>query len=672
MKRIVLYYILPSILLLVLLTAAVLTGRSWKQQARAYEKQMEAAREELSFLRNNQEILRQNSIQLRQYMNLPPLVFDDPAAQGASGDSDAPVYGNFELAAYDAVAFLTEHNETQEDLKTYSLILEDSGFSSLLKQMGLTYRKTGSFSGSLSKGEKSYFTLEYDQESEDLSLRSALGDADITGAPFSDDISEFLKQESAHMDQLYSTAAALNRELLRIYQDRDLRNGLRELQLRLGSPVAGKAGEAVPVLRIDDSRLMVLSTDIEDSTFTMKDSSFATLDELKTGLWEYVTTQDIRTASKVQDDLVEEEMILLLKDPAFLQRLEDLGYRPAGTPREDNDYIYYDLINSEGTADGSLALQKEFAEVYLMDGDDIPVRSLRTFTAEHRLTFNFQLEDEASVEDLADYRLAEGSETFLLIGSHEHNADTMILLYADSDAGQMRMLSVPRDLYYRGQKINAIYRQQGPDALMSALSSITGLEIRNYVGIDMYAFIDVVNILGGIDVTLDEALVDPTYKVRENGRWSTLYYPKGTHHLDGIAALRIARSRHTSSDFERAVRQQKVIAALKDTVTDMGLGDINKIYDIVQTSGKYVESNLSTADMVKYFLSYKDFDISGQHVMNTDNVLYATYTNLYRLSEEEQKQALENPDFFKGGWIVLPKNNDWSIIKTYIRSVLIN
>jgi LCP family protein required for cell wall assembly len=306
-----------------------------------------------------------------------------------------------------------------------------------------------------------------------------------------------------------------------------------------------------------------------------------------------------------------------------------------------------------------------------MDGDDIPVRSLKTFTGSHELTFNYQLEEMNSENIAADtFVPSQGSETFLLIGSHEHNADTMILLHCDSENSQIKMLSIPRDLYFNGRKINSIYRQYGPQRLTSELSDLTGLSITKYIAIDMYAFIDVVNILGGIDVSLDEALVDPTYKVMENGRWSTLYYSAGTHHLDGIAALRIARSRHTSSDFERAVRQQKVIAALKDIAGNMSITDMNTIYDLIRTTGKYVQSNLSSADMVKYFLSYKDYKITGQHVMNTDNILYASYTNLFRLTAEEQATALEDASFYKGGWIVLPKENDWSIIKAYIRSVL--
>ena len=49
--------------------------------------------------------------------------------------------------------------------------------------------------------------------------------------------------------------------------------------------------------------------------------------------------------------------------------------------------------------------------------------------------------------------------------------------------------------------------------------------------------------------------------IRDNGEWSTLNYPKGTYRLNGVEALRIARSRHGSNDFDRSHRQQLILEA---------------------------------------------------------------------------------------------------------------
>jgi polyisoprenyl-teichoic acid--peptidoglycan teichoic acid transferase len=169
---------------------------------------------------------------------------------------------------------------------------------------------------------------------------------------------------------------------------------------------------------------------------------------------------------------------------------------------------------------------------------------------------------------------------------------------------------------------------------------------------------------------LDEDLIDPTYKVKNNGIWSTLYYRKGTHHLDGVAALRVARSRHGSDDFDRSKRQQLVIRAVFDQMRSINAGDISKVYDFVSTVFSYIDTNLNTADIVKNFLMYKDNEIADPNIINTDNILYATYTNLYLLSEQEKADVLKNDDFYKGLWIVLPRDNNWNLIKKHIENIL--
>ncbi len=229
------------------------------------------------------------------------------------------------------------------------------------------------------------------------------------------------------------------------------------------------------------------------------------------------------------------------------------------------------------------------------------------------------------------------------------------------------MITVPRDLWYRGKRINTIYNLYGPQQLTREMSVITGLNIEKYIIIDMFAFIDAINILGGIDVHLDEELIDFTYKTKENGQWSTLYYPAGTHHLNGIEALRIARSRHTSDDFDRGARQQRIILSLKDRFSELGLGDIGKIYDLVKVLLKYVETNLSPFEIVTAFLNYKDFPTATKSVLSTDNVLYQTYSNLYYLNKTEDEV---DENFNKGAWILFPAGNDWSLIPRYIKNRL--
>jgi LCP family protein required for cell wall assembly len=233
------------------------------------------------------------------------------------------------------------------------------------------------------------------------------------------------------------------------------------------------------------------------------------------------------------------------------------------------------------------------------------------------------------------------------------------------------LISIPRDLYHKGLKINAFHRLYGIDQLARELSEITGLKIDRYVTIDMFALIEVINILGGIDIRLDKRLVDPTYRIkREDGSWGTLYYPAGDYHLNGVQALRIARSRFTTSDFDRAKRQQLVMKAMADQLKSLALTDVDKIYQLIKTMASYVKTNLSLTEMFYFYLKYKDYDIKAGNVIDTTNVLYHTFTNVYLLGEEAEKEMEADEDFDKGKYILLPRNNDWNLIRWYMRTLI--
>ena len=211
---------------------------------------------------------------------------------------------------------------------------------------------------------------------------------------------------------------------------------------------------------------------------------------------------------------------------------------------------------------------------------------------------------------------------------NQRNTDTLIVASLNLNLNKATLISLPRDLFYKRTKINSIYRRFGADTLKNTVSEITGLRIDKYVMVDMYAFAELINVLGGIDVELTEPLVDPTYRVRdENGKWSTLYYPAGVHHVNGVQALRIARARHYTPVFSRDLRQQQILKAVKDKLQSIGLSDINRLGRIIKLGFRYVETDISWLEAFSLYRSCQDITIS-QAVLSTNNVLCATYTNL--------------------------------------------
>ena len=267
-----------------------------------------------------------------------------------------------------------------------------------------------------------------------------------------------------------------------------------------------------------------------------------------------------------------DEITGLLEDEGFLAYLKHEGLTLSGTAREDLYYYYYDLLDSDEGRSGSLAVQKNVGGIYLMDKDDVAVTSLKTLGMQTGLSVKKKVMPPADLGNLTPLSLGQGDKSFLLIGANEGNTDTIMVVHLDGETNRGTIVSVPRDLYYKGRKINTIYPLYGPEELKKTISEITGLPIQRYMFIDMFAFADVVDLLGGIDIVLEEPLIDPTYVVKNNGRWSTLHYEAGPHHLGGVESLRIARSRHTSDDFGRAERQQMLLLALKDKIAEMNAG----------------------------------------------------------------------------------------------------
>jgi anionic cell wall polymer biosynthesis LytR-Cps2A-Psr (LCP) family protein len=200
--------------------------------------------------------------------------------------------------------------------------------------------------------------------------------------------------------------------------------------------------------------------------------------------------------------------------------------------------------------------------------------------------------------------------------------------------------------------------------MMRDLSEITGLRIEKYVVIDMYAFIDAVDILGGVEITLPEDLIDPTYRVKDDGVWSTLYYPAGTYRLGGIEALRVARSRHYSSDFGRTERQQQIIGAMVKEAQGLDVRDTGKVYDLVHSLLSYVDTNFTAFELVDLLIRHRKSGFERKVVLSTSNVLYHTYSNLYYLGKK-----IEDVDdsFYKGAWILLPRGDDWNVIRWFVR-----
>ena len=167
--------------------------------------------------------------------------------------------------------------------------------------------------------------------------------------------------------------------------------------------------------------------------------------------------------------------------------------------------------------------------------------------------------------------------------------DTMMVASLDPVGRTVSLLSVPRDLVNTplgdgnafGPKLNSLlgyadahhdqFPKGGMRTLEDAIGALLGIPIHYYARIDFVGFIDMVDAVGGVDVTVARGFEDPGYDGFGFGKrgWSIT---AGPHHLDGPNALAYARSRKAAgeSDFTRAARQQQILVALRDKVTSGG------------------------------------------------------------------------------------------------------
>lgn len=201
---------------------------------------------------------------------------------------------------------------------------------------------------------------------------------------------------------------------------------------------------------------------------------------------------------------------------------------------------------------------------------------------------------------LSDLLGADGRLTVLILGSDVRKniigerTDTIIVASIDPATGKVSLISLPRDTVnvpiapgraYPG-RINGLYgelqRSTGKKKALSktreALAYAFGTEIDYYALVDFSGLVRLIDSIGGVQVTLDEALIDPTMHLDSRG----LRLKAGTHRLSGKEALAYARSRHTSDDYDRSRRQQQVILAAAEQVRKQGVSALPALAELVR------------------------------------------------------------------------------------------
>lgn len=308
----------------------------------------------------------------------------------------------------------------------------------------------------------------------------------------------------------------------------------------------------------------------------------------------------------------------------------------------------------------------------------------------------------------------EGGTSILLMGkgggSHEGPdlTDTIMLASLNPEKNTVDLISIPRDLYIKsmGSKINAAYikgekEKKGMIYAKAIVASVTGIKPDYAVVIDFSGFEKLIDLLGGIDVNVDNTLIDSAYPtegkerelcgVTEDGlasfsaqiatssatesdifpcRFEVLRIEEGKQHMKGGLALKFVRSRHAlgneGSDFARSKRQQSVINAIREKVLSLGtLANPLKVVGIIGILKDNIATDIQENeydDFIKLAQKMKGAKITS-HVLDTGDV------------SDERYGLLINPPLDESvgfQWVLSPRAGvgDYSEIKEYVLCVL--
>ena len=203
-------------------------------------------------------------------------------------------------------------------------------------------------------------------------------------------------------------------------------------------------------------------------------------------------------------------------------------------------------------------------------------------------------------------------ENILLLGTDSRQdetegsrSDAIMVCSVNKQSGAIRLTSLARDMWLRfpdtqmSNKLNTAYRFGGPNLAMKTVNDLLGLNITKYAVVNFYSFCDIIDAMGGIELTLTSAEINVINRSTEaygGDMGETISPDAQTAVLSGAQALAYARIRKLDNDFGRTQRQRHVIAAVLRKAMQMRFAEqialIRRCFDCVKT-------NLSLSDAVQ-------------------------------------------------------------------------
>ncbi len=306
---------------------------------------------------------------------------------------------------------------------------------------------------------------------------------------------------------------------------------------------------------------------------------------------------------------------------------------------------YYGMMNHE-TLSETPEIQGSIPEDETEEGTDSPEEEVKNL--EEQLKENLAAGSQELEYDHDVYNV-------LLFGtdSRDDNAkgrsDSMILISINRKENRITMTSLMRDIYVSipgvgNNRLNASYAFGGPSLLLQTIEENLGVHIDRYVQVNFFAFMDVIDILGGIDldisadeITIMNRYIEELNRITGNDRdvEKLDISDAGTRHLTGKQALAYCRIRYLKGgEYERTRRQRDVLGIVFQKAKSCSLSELNDLLNALLPDlttnipeGEMISLVLESSKLLKYDLesdripvegTYKDMRIDKRAVIGID------------------------------------------------------
>ena len=169
-----------------------------------------------------------------------------------------------------------------------------------------------------------------------------------------------------------------------------------------------------------------------------------------------------------------------------------------------------------------------------------------------------------------------------------NRSDTIMVASINNDTKDVKIVSVYRDSYLnlandKYRKCNEAYSVGGPEQAVAMLNMNLDLKIDHYMSVDFLAVSEVVDLLGGIEIDVDEYEIEHlnNYTVETSkvtGKKTQKLTKTGLQTLDGVQATSYCRIRYTAGDdFKRTERQREVLETIAKKAKTMSVSQLDEI-----------------------------------------------------------------------------------------------